>query len=286
MTAEYTFLEYTYNSKHTNSKHISNCLFRMGFVERSVHISGKVAFWTQKNVIILLRDSESVSTPGFSGLGFIGNPEEYFANLKPLFDAEIDMWVITSDSGMRYIILDSESFTISSANLPNYHVIDNAVYPDCGFNFISGIRINNAEYNDKEILYGLGFKDTKSSDNYDTLVSNNNRFTVLCKKNDKSEIKTVILDTDDIFASTASLTVNNVEMKHFDIDTDDLDFGKMNHKIVGYNLLAFGNSDSYTIENFIPNALPSADFVFRTRKQYLHITETTLDTHYGIRENC
>lgn len=286
MTADYTFLEYTYNSKHTNAKNIANCLFKMGFAERSVHISGRASFWTQNNVIILLKQSDKVQDPKISGMGFTGNPENFYSDYNPIFDADIDMWVITSDSGMRYIILDSESFSLGSANLPNYHVIDNEVYTNCGFNFISGLRINNPTFTDKEILYGIGFRDTKSSENYDTLVSSNNRFTVLCKKNGKDDTKTIILDTDDIFSTTASLVVNNVDLKEFDIDLSSLDFGKMNHKIAGYNLLAFGNNDSYTIENFIPNALPKTDIVFRTRKQYLHITEKTLDTHYGVGANC
>ena len=110
MTAEYTFLEYTYNSQHTNSKNLANCLFNMGFVERTVHNSGRVSFWTQKNVILLLHETEKVKEPHLSGIGFIGNPEDYFADYNPIFDADIDMWVMTSQSGMRYIILDSDEF--------------------------------------------------------------------------------------------------------------------------------------------------------------------------------
>ena len=93
-------------------------------------------------------------------------------------------------------------------------------------------------------------------------------------------VPSIICDTDDVFTTTANYVSNGVELRKFDNDRD-LDFGDLNHKIRGYNCNAVGNENSYTIENLIPNAAPNLDIIFRQRKQYLNISESTLDTYYA-----
>ena len=66
------------------------------------------------------------------------------------------------------------------------------------------------------------------------------------------------------------------------MDKANLNFGtNLNYKITGYNCLAKGNKTSYTIENIVREPLPSFDLVYRTRRQYLHIEEEIVDTHYA-----
>ena len=59
-------------------------------------------------------------------------------------------------------------------------------------------------------------------------------------------------------------------------------FGKLAHKITGYNCRAFGNQSSYSIENYVPAKELNVDIIFRTRKQYLKIQENTLDFYEQV----
>ena len=54
---------------------------------------------------------------------------------------------------------------------------------------------------------------------------------------------------------------------------------KLNYKIRAYNCRAWGNEQSYTIENFI-KVTPNIDIIYRQRNQYLHIQESTIDSYY------
>ena len=48
----------------------------------------------------------------------------------------------------------------------------------------------------------------------------------------------------------------------------DLDFGEeLNYKIRAYNCTAIGNENSYSIEQFVPDALPGMDMIVRMRKR-------------------
>ena len=53
---------------------------------------------------------------------------------------------------------------------------------------------------------------------------------------------------------------------------------KLNWKIHTYNCKAWGNENSYTIENMLE--FTNADLIFRQRKNYLKIKEHTVDSYY------
>ena len=62
------------------------------------------------------------------------------------------------------------------------------------------------------------------------------------------------------------------------VQPEQLDFGTLNHRIVGYNCVAQGHKDSYSIGKRAPGALPGVDLAFRTSKQFFSIPETLLET--------
>jgi hypothetical protein len=127
----------------------------------------------------------------------------------------------------------------------------------------------------------MGFKFSSSSDTYNMLTSENNRFTILVNKSNISRnMPTLICETHDVWHTTSACAFANIELKKFD-KPEKLNYGTMNHKIVGYNCIAVGTENSYSIENLIPNALPGMDLIFRMRKQYLSIKEDSLRQHYA-----
>ena len=54
-------------------------------------------------------------------------------------------------------------------------------------------------------------------------------------------------------------------------------FKELTHKIKGYDCVAFGKYNSYSIENYIPKEVFNANIIFRQRKQYVKLSETSLD---------
>ena len=62
----------------------------------------------------------------------------------------------------------------------------------------------------------------------------------------------------------------------------DLDFGEeLNYKIRAYNCTAIGNENSYSIEQFVPDALPGMDMIIRMRKRYMSLAEYPLEKFYA-----
>lgn len=282
MKADFGFLEYSFNPDVTPYELVFGKLGQLGFVNRSRHTSGYITVWTQNNAILLIRETYNIDQPSLTGLGFLASLhdiQQFGCNPDP----ETDLWVKMNDAGLRTLFIDTNRFTLDASSLMNYETVDNGNYTNPGIKLITGVKYNSCNPRMMDFYQSMGFKFTRSTDTYNTLVSANNRFTILCSKTQTDgKIKTVITDTDDVFKTTSSLTVAGVELKTFDVSSQELNFGNLNHKIVGYNCLAFGNKESYTIENFIPEAAPDLDVIFRTRKQYLHITGNTLDTHYEV----
>jgi hypothetical protein len=58
------------------------------------------------------------------------------------------------------------------------------------------------------------------------------------------------------------------------------DFGKLTHKINGYNCMAEGNKDSYSIEKMIIGVPNNVNIVLRQRAKKISISEDTLQIHY------
>lgn len=276
---DFSFIEYSFDPTVSDRETVHSNLNKMGFVHRSQHNSAPVGFWSQNQSIILLREIEDGLEPRISGLGF----NVPAATLELIADSlsieNSDTFSITLSNSLR-ILFAPEDWT-EMFLLNDYTLIDKNRYHTTGLEHFTGIVINDSGNDIVEYFESIGFKLSKTSDRYYSLVSLNRRFTVVLDrtKND-GKITSVVADTNDVFKTTACFTVTNVPLRKFEIDKKQLNFGKLNHKIIGYNCLAVGNEEKFTIENFVDDAFGTTDLIFRMRKQVLHINEQTLKVYY------
>jgi hypothetical protein len=274
------FLEYSFNPQLVDSELIYSNLNNLGFIHRNQHKSNLTGFWIQHSAIILLRQTDQVQQPTISGIGLIV-PEETITAVQPIVDPNNDMYVCSDGGGLRVLLSTSDQINSLLAN--GYDVVDRKDYDLPGLEYFSGMVYNCFDQKVLDFYCGLGFKIAKMGENYITLLSSENRFSLLINKHSNmGKVSTVVCDTMDVFRTTSCYAVAGINTRPFHIDRASLNFGnKLNHKIVGYNCAAFGNEQSYTIENYIDLALPNLDLIFRTRKHYPHITEQTLN-YYAV----
>ena len=277
--SNFSFIEYSFDPYESNPEDIYSSLNRLGFVQRNIHTSNESSMWTQNQCIVLLRETSVVDSPRITGLGLV--IDEAAANSEYYFEEECGMLVTHDPNGFRILAMPEKS--LSKMITHGYKIVDRRHYETTGLEYFSGIVYNTTDSKIINFYENLGFRYTKNSDRYDTLMSKNNRFTLLLNKTDNSNsVDILYADTNDVFKTTGHYTVAGFNSKEYNIDKDKLQFGsKLNHKIIGYNCFAKGNKESYTIENSVKEPLPSFDLVFRTRKQYLHIEEEIVETHYA-----
>ena len=277
--SNFSFLEYSFDPTSLDPEEIYTALNRLGFVQRNLHVSNEFSMWTQNQCIVLLREMESAPVPKVSGMGIVIDSNEPFADAY--YDEDCGMYVTHDPSGFRILSMPEKNLAKMISH--GYQIIDKKIYDTTGLEYFSGLVYNSFSTELVNFYEGLGFKLTKSSERYATLVSKNNRFSLLLNKEDSSNlIDVVFADTHDVFKTTSCFTVAGFNKKEYIIDKSSLNFGpQLNHKIIGYNCLSAGNKNSYTIENSFREPLPSIDLVFRTRKQYLHFEEEVVETHYA-----
>ena len=280
MMSNFSFVEYSFNPLNTDPEVVYSSLNRLGFVQRNIHQSGVFSMWTQNQCIILLRSTYDVSESKVSGLGIMLE-DDIIDEFDAVFDYDCSMNVIHDPQGLRILVMPEKLLT--KMIIHGYDTIDKKIYDTPGLEYFSGI-VYNIDCKDTIKFYqSLGFKYTKSSNEYDVLMSNNNRFSLLCNNtSNKKVIGAVYADTNDVFRTTCHYVAANFDIKEYNLADISLDFGtELNYKIFGYNCIAFGNQKKYTIENSVLNAIPNLDVVFRMRKQFLHINEESLKAHYA-----
>lgn len=278
--SNFSFLEYSFNPHNTTPETLFSSLNRLGFVQRNTHRSGSVSMWTQNQCIILLRQTQEVSEPKVSGLGILVN-EETLDEYNLDFDYECSMNVFYDPQGLRILAMPEKQ--LSKMILHGYTIVDKKSYDTPGLEYFSGLVYNVSNQDTIDFYENIGFKNTKNSKDYDVLMSKNNRFSLLCNKSASDNMLSVVYtDTNDVFKTTCHYTVANFNIKEYNVDKSALNFGAdLNYKIRGYNCIAFGDMNRYTIENSVVGAIPNLDFVFRTRKQFLHINEESVKVHYA-----
>lgn len=272
---DYSFIEYSFNPETTDKEYIYSSLNKLGFIHRTQHKSKDVGFWVQNNCIILLRESNKVLSPGISGLGFIAEGNDLVPDIA--LDADSDMLCRVAPDGTRFLFVHSDQMITMLTS--NFETVDVKEYSNPGLKYISGINLNLDPANE-EFYKSLGFTNSKSSGEFRTLVSENKRFGLLVHENFKLGIQGLYIDTDDMFHTVACFTITEVESPTYEFDIPP-GFGNLTHKIAGYKCLATGNSQSFSIEKFLPNILPGLDIIVRMRKQYMNISEKLLSVYYG-----
>jgi hypothetical protein len=277
--AEYSFIEYSYNEDVISTDVIEQKITDLGFTKRTRNEEGSICLWTQHLCILVVRNTKNVLEPGITGIG-VSCSTEIITSIGAQYEMESGMYVYPLGERNRILMMPHNEFEDMKKALAKTINLRKE-NKNNGLNFVSGLIYNNVDPRMMDVFQDIGFKFTRSTDNYNVLMSSSNRFSLICNKNnDDKTFQTIICDTDDVFHTTACMTSLKVKMKKFKIDKSKLNFDKLNHKIVGYNCHAVGNTDSYTIENFAIDAVPNLDLIFRQRKQYLHIREDTLGFYY------
>lgn len=278
--AGFIFLEYTFNPVTQDKEQVHTRLNQLGFIHRSQHKSDKVGFWIQNESIILLRENENhVSEPFISGIGFTVSADFISEDNELEFDQDSNIYYKNLNGTLKLLLLP-ENYQEGVIN-NHYVLVDTKKYSTPGLQYFTGVILGDASDEVIAELEAFGFKKNKSSQKYITMISNNRRFSILLDKHvNNKKINAMICDTKDVFRTSACYTVTNVPMRKFNINPKTLDFGSLNHKIIGYNCLATGDQESYTIENFVEEAITGVDLIFRTRKQFLHINEQALQAFY------
>ncbi len=280
--AEFSFIEISYDPSVTKTEYVESNLSKIGFVHRTQHKSGHAGFWNLQSCIALLRQDTSKTSPRITGIGFNASQQD-IETLNAIYDETTDFFVVDNGVGIKTYLLSEQQIHHYNSNLDeSYQVIDSDSKTSKHLNYVSGIKMNGHDINVIEHYIKLGFKYKDVSDNYGKLICENNRFTIMLdKRSGLKNIPTIICDTHDVFDATAYFLSVGIDLQRFNYQVH-MNFGqKLNYKIKAYNCRAWGNEQSYTIENFIKGVSPDIDIIFRQRNQYLHIHETTLDSYYA-----
>lgn len=276
--ADYTFLEYSYNPECeiTTDKDVSDRLKNLGFVCKAIHDSGIHSLWTQRQIILCVRKAD-VLIPGITGVGFNFSQSELDSKcLGVNFDAQTDMYVGMDFQGLRILGMPDE-ITLDEYNYTKPQ--EDTLVKQNGMENVTGLIYNT--HNDiQDDWKDMGFKFHNSEKN--SIVSPNNRLSVMLKNSiHEQRIPTMVVDTHDVFDTTINLLCAGIETLKVPME-EELDFGdELNYKIRAYNCVAIGNANSYSIEKFVPDALPGLNIIVRMRKRYMNLAEYPLDRFYA-----
>jgi hypothetical protein len=278
MKSEYSFIEYSYNPSVTPKYDAESNLSDLGFTKRANNRVDTTSMWTQKLCIVVLRETDSITEPAVTGIGIAADLDTILG-CGACFDSETGSYLKVISGGLRILFINKEDlldYPLAAQEIK----LSKDDYRSTGLQYFSGLVLHSSDRMLMDFFQNIGFKFTKSGNTYNTLMCSNNRFSIMVDKTKTgSKISALIADTNDVFNTTASFVANGLPLRKFD-KPESLNFGSLNYKIVGYNCTAFGNNDSYTIENIVDRRFANVDIIFRQRKQHLNVSETTLEHYY------
>lgn len=284
MSAEYSFIEYSFNPSIYSTQEVEDRLSDLGFTKRSHSRDSAMSMWTQKMCIVILRKTLDIESAAVSGLGMSASFDKIM-QAGAVYDSETGCHIKQVSGGFRILFIDRsklEEYPLTAQEVK----LSKDDYRTSGLEHVSGIVLESNDRMLMDFLQSIGFRFTKSGNRYNTLICSQNRFSIMMDKTkNSSRVRALVCDTHDVFNSTAYMVANGIPLKMFDIDRTRLQFGSLNYKIVGYNCSAFGNSDSYSIENIVDDSYANVDVIFRQRKQHLNINESTLEHYYDDSRN-
>lgn len=278
MIANYSLLQYSFNPKQHSYDEIVDRLHQLKFFKRMESTDRRVSMWIQGLCILMVVQDKELAKPGITALGLTASAD-VFETLQTDHDDLLGMTYTRDTTGKKLLLVNESADNFVPKKLA-FDVFEEPGTPNAGITGVSGIVNGVFTAQMMDFYQSLGFKFSACGDQYNVLTSDNNRFTMLVEKFGKeNEFKTLICDTHDIWHTISAYTLSGVEFAPNEIP-ENLDFGNLNHKIIGYNCLAVGSKSSYSIEKLVPDALPGMDMIIRMRKQYLTIKEDTLKRHY------
>lgn len=275
---EFSFIEYSFNPASMSRDDVYTCLNKLGFTRNAVSGNDRHSFWRQTNTILMVTETAHVHSGEITGIGFVCD-DETVEKLSLSFSESRSMYFMNDPCGLKnYIVpLDYYQRNISK----NYKKVSDWRGDSLYLEYISGITYSDSSDELLKHYEQLGFRVTKLGKRYHQLTSSNNRFTIMADTSCQGgKVRNIITETMDAFATTAKCYANGLKTQKFEFDPSELNFGSLNHMIAGYNCKAYGNAESYTIENFVPQPLKNMDLIFRMRKQFIEISEHTLEEYY------
>lgn len=280
-SADFTFIEYSFDPLQYDSADIEQQLLSIGFVNRIVHVNHKVTLWTQGSAIIMLRETGEVDYPRITGIG-LSVTHDQINDLSPDYDHDVDLHFVMDGNGMRVLLLTEPLDNNNAIFGGNYRVIDRSVNTTGKAEYISSLFMGNTNSRQMDFYQSLGFKFVKSDDRFNILNSNDNRFSIVFdKESDSNEPAGMLLETEDIFGMQTAFVINDLHILNFNDHVTDL--GSLTHKVNGYNCYAYGNKNSYSIETMVVEPIPNVDIAVRYRKQFLGFKGDSLNRYYDKR---
>jgi len=280
MTAQFSFLEISTNTR--DFEYTVDKLTNLGFSVIGKNMSSTVSVWQLNLCVVFCRkDPDFCDFPSITGLGFICN-EQIINNTNAEYIEDLEFYKLVDPHGLNIYLLPITEYkkSIISKSYTKFKT-SKQLNADKLLKYFSGCIYN--DYSDKiyNFYSELGFRTVKTGNQYINMVAADNRFTMVFNylaRSDVGIIDQLYCDTDDIFYTTAYCVSKKFNLKDYDINLAN-DFGDLAHKITGYNCLAIGNEESFSIENYLYNILPELNLILRMRKKFLHIDENIILEH-------
>jgi len=253
----------------------------LGYAKASQNIHKTTSIWHMNNCIVMAIADRNFT--GLTGLG-ITCSQEKIDSVGALYDNQLGWYVLKIGDNFNLYLNTEEGIPVAIGK--NYKSVSDKLnashkYP----NKVCGLIMNNNRVYDIEIFNKVGFniftgqKYNKIFRNRDFKNKHVNNMEVLFDTSNQTDVPCVIKDTPDIFSNIATYAINGVDFKKYNTKLVG-NFGKLTHKINGYNCLADGNQESHNIEKMILNTPYNTNTVLRQRKQKIHICEKNLKLHY------
>jgi hypothetical protein len=264
------FLEYSFNPDQLPSVDVYKNLNELGFSCKREHNQSGVQIWGQDECLLLIRqNSELTQACGITGMGFLTDLDIAHQFPNVVYDTETDYYLIPDpEHKLNIYLIDHNSVKRS------YQTPINSVSVEPLFSKFWGAEWCSVNDNIMAVLTQLA-SHTGTDPGYQKFTFSN-KFMLFLNEKDSATIK-LVADTRDVFETTAKLSFKNAQLMNFTqcVQSDD-QVGSLTHKVVGYNCKAFGNTRSYSIENYAESAQLNLDIIFRERKNYLKISTESL----------
>ena len=264
------FLEYSFNPDQMPSVDVYKNLNELGFSCKREHSQSGVQVWGQAECLLLIRQNPGLKHRcGVTGMGFLTDTDSCHQFQDAVYDTDTDYYLIPDPEHKLNIYLIDHNDVKRSYQAPAH-----AISAEPVFSKFWGAEWGCVSDNIMAVLTQLA-SHTGTEPGYQKFTFSN-KFMLFLNEKDSATIK-LVADTRDVFETTAKMSFKNVHLMNFTqcVQSDD-QVGSLTHKVVGYNCKVFGNTRSYSIENYAKSAQLNLDIIFRERKNYLKISTESL----------
>lgn len=277
-SADFSFVECSFDPNVCDRELVHVNLCNMGFSQYKVSLDLTVSVWIQNLAVIMLTEVNDESLFEVSGLGFITTPlliQQLDAQRCP----NTGMYVINNECNLRtWLVAEEDIFSDRNFIESNFITDLKQKTSTSGIDYFSGLMFTHNGTAELDFYKTLNFTVLSESTGYYTLQSDNKRFTLVCSEKDIDT--TAICETKDIFYTAAFCANNNIRTSIYNQQLAENQFGSLTYKIKGYDCLAHGSMNSFSIEKLAKDIAPNLNIIFRMRQQYAVIDETMFKRHF------